>query len=117
MGLLGAFVQASRILVTLGGTVIPLPWGAVLTCIVLFAAIRGGTWLVMARTGGALVLIGWLAVTIALSTHSPSGDLAIAAGVRELVYLLGGTVVGAAIATFPIPRSRVTGNSDVPWDV
>lgn len=114
MGLLGAFVQAQRALWVVGGTTIPVPWGAVLVLLCLFVIVRGGSYLVGTVLGGVAVMVGWLAVTVALSVESPWGDLIVSGGVRQLVYLFGGTVVGAALATFPIRRSEIHGNSDVP---
>jgi len=75
--------------------------------------VRGGAYLAGGALGGMSVMVGWLGVTIVLSLESPWGDLIVSGGPRQLVYLFGGTVVGAALATFPIRRSEIRGNSDV----
>ncbi len=111
--MLGAFVQAQRLLWVIGTTTIPVPWGATLTLLVLFLVVRGGVHLVGSAFGGAAVMAGWLAVTLLLSVSSPWGDLIVSGGIRQLVYLFGGTVVGAALATFPVRRSGIRRNSDV----
>ena len=102
IGLLGAFVQAQRILI---GDV-AIPWGLVLVWVVLVLAVRAGAWAVGTRWAAWAVVVGWLAATVVLATESPSGDLAISGGGRQLTYLLGGVVLASAAATLPVPRPR-----------
>ena len=67
---------------------------------------RGGAWrhvgdrVPLGRVG---VAPGWLVVTVALSAESPSGDVALSGGGRQLTYLLGGVVLASAAASLPLP--------------
>lgn len=106
IGLLGAFVQAHRAVIDTPWAVVELPWGVLLVWLVLLAGIRGGAALAASRWGASAVLIGWLVMTVALSSESPSGDLALSAGWRQLTYLLGGVVLGSAAATLRVPSVR-----------
>lgn len=108
IGLAGAFVQAQRVLVDAPWGVVAVPWGVPLVWVALLAAIRGGTWGIRTRWGGWAVLLGWLAITVALSAETPSGDLALSGGGRQMTYLLGGVILGSAAATLPLPRSGRT---------
>lgn len=97
VGLTGGFVQAARLII---GPVV-VPWGLVLTVLVLVLAIRGAVWGLGSRLGGWLLFGGWLLATVGLAAESPSGDLAISAGGRQWAYLLGGVILGAAAASIP----------------
>jgi hypothetical protein len=105
IGAAGAFVQAARWIVDTPWGTWSIPWGMVFVWAVLLMAIRAGTWALRTRWGSWSVLLGWLVATIALSTESPSGDLALSGGTRQLAYLLGGVILGSAAATFPLPAS------------
>ncbi len=102
VGLIGAFVQAERFIVSVPWGLLVVPWGMVLVIVVLVIAIRGATWLVMSRWGGMVLFLGWLLATIVMAGESPSGDLALSGGGRQWVYLLGGVVLAAAASTFPV---------------
>lgn len=103
IGLVGAFLQGARWVI--GGTV--LPWGLVLSLIALLVLVRAGVELTGSRWGGWILLMAWIAVTVAFAAELPSGDLVISAGGRQMAYLLGGVIVGAAAATVPpIERLR-----------
>lgn len=102
VGLVGAFVQAQRLAVG----AVTVPWGFVLVWVVLLVAVRGGAWAIGSRWGAWAVAAGWLGMTVAMSAESPSGDLAISGGTRQLVYLIGGVVLVSAAATLPLPRPR-----------
>lgn len=104
LGVVGAFVQADRLVV---GS-IALPWGTAIVLVALVVCVRGGAWWVMTRWGGAAVAVGWLVATVALATTSPSGDLAISAGGRQMVYLFGGVVLATAAVTVPLVERRPT---------
>jgi hypothetical protein len=54
------------------------------------------------RWAAWLFFTGWLASTVFLAADSPSGDLAISSGARQVVYLFGGIVLGASAATLPV---------------
>lgn len=99
VGAITAFTQAHRFVI---GTV-ALPWGVVVSLIILLIVIRGATWLSLSRAGGWMVFIGWLVATVALSLETPSGDVAISGGNRQLAYLIIGAVAGAAAAALPLP--------------
>lgn len=110
IGLAGAFVQAQRLLVEAPWGPFSIPWGVPVVWLALIAAIRGGTWAIGTRWGGWSVLAGWLIVTVAMSAESPSGDVALSGGTRQLVYLLGGVILASAAASLPLPvRARPVG--------
>lgn len=100
-GITGAFVQADRSFVALLGAELVVPWGMVLVIAVLVAVVRGGVWALGTRAGGWLVLGGWLLATVGFATESPGGDLAIAGGGREWVYVIAGTIAGSVAAMLP----------------
>lgn len=104
VGLAGGFVQAHRILVDSPWGVVAVPWGVPLVWLALVAAVRGGVWALRTRWGGWAVAAGWLVVTVGLSAESPSGDVALSGGGRQLAYLLGGVILASAAATIALPR-------------
>ena len=111
IGVAGAFVQAHRIVLPLGD--LAIPWGIVVVWVALLAGVRAGAWALHSRGGAWGVLAGWLAATILLATESPSGDLALSGGTRQLVYLFGGVVLGSAAATLPV-RVRTVPSAQIP---
>ena len=102
IGLPGSFVQADRSIVPLPWGQVVLPWGMILAVMTLVLVIRGAAWLIRSRAGGWAVFAGWLISTVVMSAESPSGDLALSGGGRQMTYLLGGVILGAAAATFPV---------------
>jgi hypothetical protein len=102
VGVVGAFVQAARIMT--GG--ITIPWGLVLMLGVLLVCVRLGVEAIGTRWAGWCVFGAWLGITIVFAAEMPSGALVIAAGDRQMAYLFGGVIVGAAAATVP-PLSRL----------
>ncbi len=104
IGIIGGFVQASRVIFTVPWGLLVLPWGTMLVLVTVLLMIRGACWAAMSRWGGAMIFAGWLLATIAMATESPSGDLAISAGGRQWTYVLVGVVIGAAAVTFPVLR-------------
>lgn len=103
IGIAGAFLQGSRFLV--GG--VTLPWGLVVALVALLVLVRAGIEITRSRWGGWIVLLAWIAATVAFAAELPSGDLVISAGGRQMAYLLGGVIIGAAAATVPpIDRLR-----------
>lgn len=97
IGVAGAFVQGARFLV--GGAT--APWGLVVALIALLVLVRAGIEVTRSRWGGWIVLLVWIGATVAFAAELPSGDLVISAGGRQMAYLLGGVIVGAAAATVP----------------
>lgn len=109
IGIAGAFLQGSRFLV--GG--VTLPWGLVVALVALLVLVRAGIELTRSRWGGWIVLLAWIAATVAFAAELPSGDLVISAGGRQMAYLLGGVIIGAAAATVP-PIDRLRRPEGVP---
>ena len=82
--------------------VIILPWGTALLLVAIVAVTRLATLATGTRWAAWLFFTGWLAATVFLAADSPSGDLAISSGARQVVYLFGGIVLGASAATLPV---------------
>lgn len=101
IGIMGAFTQAQRVIVTAFDVVLIVPWGMILMLVLLVVLTRLATVATQTRWGAWLFFTGWLAATILLAAESPSGDLAVSSGGRQLVYLFGGVIVSVAVATFP----------------
>lgn len=108
LGGVGAFLQAQRIVVSAPWGSTMLPWGLVIMWLVLILAVRGGAWMLMSRWGAWSVAVGWLASTVLLSAESPSGDVALSGGGRQVTYLLGGVILASAAATLQVPRRHVS---------
>lgn len=106
VGVSGAFVQAQRTVVDLPWGEWTVPWGVALVWLALVVVVRGGVWALRSRWGGWAVGLGWLGVTVILSTESPSGDLALSGGGRQMTYLVGGIVLATAAAAVGMPRNR-----------
>ncbi len=102
IGITGAFIQAHRWIFFAGDFVVVVPWGTVLLLIAIVLVTRLATISVGTRWAGWLFFTGWLAATVLLSADSPSSDLAISSGARQMTYLFGGIVLGAAAATLPV---------------
>jgi len=102
IGVTGAFIQAHRLILAVGNFVLVVPWGTILLLIAIVSVTRLATVAAGTRWGGWLFFTCWLAATVLLSAESPSSDLAISSGARQMVYLFGGIVLGAAAATLPV---------------
>ena len=98
LGVIGAFLQAVRWLSPIGA----VPWGAVLAALVVVILIRGAVVAVHTRWAGWMLLAGWLVATISLAAESPSGDVALSGGGRQMGYLLATVVLGSAVASLPV---------------
>lgn len=105
-GLVGAFLQSARALTPTPWGQVAVPWGAVLALIALVVLVRGGTWAMRSRWGGWAVVVGWIAATVAMAAESPSGDVALSGGGRQMTYLVVGVILSSAAATLPLPRVR-----------
>lgn len=103
LGVIGAFLQAQRIVFEAWGFAIP--WGAIVASIGTMIVIRGAVVGAGTRWAGWGVILGWLGLSLALAAESPSGDIAISSGARQITYLLITVIVGATLATLP-PRLR-----------
>jgi len=112
-GVMGAFTQAYRLVFAWNGNTVVIPWGVVLTLVFLFVFVRGAAWLILTRWAGASLFVGWIFATLVMAVESPSGDLALSAGGRQMAYLFAGAVIGAASATFPLRESRIQRTADV----
>ncbi len=114
IGVTGAFIQAHRLIFPIGDFVVVVPWGTVLLLIAILLVTRLATIAVGSRWAGWLFFTGWLAATVLLSADSPSSDLAISSGARQMVYLFGGIVLGAAAATLPVEFQIRKGTKRLP---
>jgi hypothetical protein len=106
VGLVGAFVQAIRYIWDSPWGYVVIPWGALLVMLVLVLTVRGAAWLAMTRWSGWAAFLGWLVMTLVLSSESPGGSVALSGGGRQLFYLIGGVVIATATATIPVPLRR-----------
>jgi hypothetical protein len=116
VGVSGAFMQAQRVIIELFDRYVVLPWGLLIMLALLIALTRLATLAARSRWGAWLFLSGWLGATILLAAESPSGDIAVSSGGRQLVYLFGGVIICVAIATFPVnfrggTKSRATAST------
>jgi hypothetical protein len=106
VGLAGAYVQAIRYIWDSPWGYVVIPWGALLVMLVLVLTVRGAAWLAMTRWSGWAAFVGWLVMTLVLSSESPGGSVALSGGGRQLFYLIGGVVIATATATIPVPLRR-----------
>jgi len=106
VGLVGAYVQAIRYIWDSPWGYVVIPWGALLVMLVLVLTVRGAAWLAMTRWSGWAAFLGWLVMTLVLSSESPGGSVALSGGGRQLFYLIGGVVIATATATVPVPLRR-----------
>lgn len=111
LGVVSAFLQAVRLVLD-GWTI---PYGLVIALTLLLVLIRGIVELTARRWTGWLVFAGWLVATVVYAAELPSGSLVISAGGRQMTYLLGGVVIGAAAATVP-PLGRMRSPRQLPHD-
>jgi hypothetical protein len=102
VGVTGAFMQAQRVIIELFDRYVILPWGMLIMLGLLIVLTRLATLAARSRWGAWLFLLGWLGATVLLAAESPSGDIAVSSGGRQLVYLFGGVIMCVAIATFPV---------------
>lgn len=110
VGVSGAFMQAQRIIIVLFDRYVILPWGLLVMLALLIVLTRLATLAARSRWGAWLFLSGWLGATVLLAAESPSGDIAVSSGGRQLVYLFGGVIMCVAIATFPVNFRKGTGS-------
>jgi hypothetical protein len=100
LGLVGAIVAASRIIVR--GVTVPV--GLVLVLAAVLAVARGMAWFSGSRRGAAFVALGWVLPTLAYLLFSPGGDVLLPDVARTTWYLLGSAVLLVAAMAFPLPR-------------
>jgi hypothetical protein len=98
VGVFTAILQAQRIQV---GQVW-VPTGVVLALAVLVPIARAAAWWLRSRWGAACLGLGWLVATLTLGTSASRGDLILDSGPRQISYLVIGSVLLAACATFPL---------------
>jgi len=100
LGLVGAIVAASRVIVR--GVAVPV--GLVLVLLAVGAVGRGMAWYVGSRRAAAFVAIGWVLPTAAYLLLSPGGDVLLPDVRRTTWYLLGSAVLLVAAMLWPLPR-------------
>jgi hypothetical protein len=99
LGILGVALASLR--TTYAGT--SIPWGVLLMLVTVFVCVRGASWLVGTRRGGAAAALGWLAATLLLSTTNPGGDVLLPDLPRTYQYLIGASVLVVLAAVWPLP--------------
>jgi hypothetical protein len=92
----GSFFQAHT--VRLG---IRWPVGALFSLLVLGALAFSAALLARSRIGLGMVTAGWLLGVFVFTYGRPEGDVIIAADLPGYLYLFGGVIVLAALATLP----------------
>jgi hypothetical protein len=102
VGLLLGFAGAAGQWWTVEVAGVDLPVGAVLGLVTAALVVRAAAWWVGSRAGAIAGSVGWLAATLALGTTSPSGDLILSSGTRQVAYLVVGSMVLAACCGFPL---------------
>jgi hypothetical protein len=100
LGLVGAIVAASRVIVR--GVTVPV--GLVLVLVTVLAVARGMAWFAGSRRGAALVALGWVVPTLAYLLLSPGGDVVLPDIPRTTWYLLGSAALLVLAMAFPLPR-------------
>lgn len=107
LGTVGALLQAYQVRVL--GALLPL--GMVVALAALVPVARAGAWSMGSRTGAVALSLGWLGATLVMGTQTPSGDLVLDSGTRQIAYLIGGTVLLSAACSFPllVPEEPVPG--------
>lgn len=97
-GVVAGFMQEQRLMI---GSV-PIPWAAVLLLAALVVTIRALSLNMESRSAGGLFYFGWVVATVLLALPNPSGDVVFTADLSSFAYLLGGGVLGAAVAAWPL---------------
>lgn len=97
-GAVGAFLQAVQ--VQIGGVSVPV--GVILVLAALVPLARACAWWADSRWGAFLFSVGWLGASLLMATTTPGGDLVLAAGTRQMAYVIGGSLVLAITCTFPL---------------
>lgn len=97
-GAVGALMQA--IVVGIGG--VTLPAGAILVLTALVPISRACAWWVDSRWGAVVFTAGWFAASLLMATTTPGGDLVLAAGTRQMAYLIGGALLLSITCTLPL---------------
>ncbi|MCU0301928.1 MAG: hypothetical protein MUF35_10055 [Candidatus Nanopelagicales bacterium] len=79
-----------------------LPVGAAIGVVTAALVARACAWWVGSRAGAVAHSVGWLGATLAMGTTTPSGDLVLSSGTRQVGYLVVGSMVLAACCGFPL---------------
>lgn len=104
IGGLGAFVQGEAFSLALRWGTVLVPWGIVLVWAAFTSMVRAGAWGSKSRMGSWAVVAGWLVATVSLAAQTASGGLVITSDVRDVVYVVGGVILGAVAAMLPVPH-------------
>ena len=87
----------------------PAPLAAIGFDIVILATCVLGSWGMRTALGGVLPAVGWLLVTLVLSSVSAGGSILVTASLAGEWFLFGGAVAAAAGAVYAFARwSRTT---------
>jgi len=100
MGLVGAIVAASRVIVR--GVTVPV--GLVLVLLAVGVVARGMAWYAGSRRAAAFVALGWVLPTAAYLLLSPGGDVLLPDNQRTTWYLLGSALLLVTAMIWPLPR-------------
>lgn len=109
IGVIGAILQAQR--VHIGQFWIPT--GLVLALGVLVPISRAAAWWLRSRLGAIYLGVGWLIGTLAMGTSSPWGDLILDSGIRQLSYLLIGSLLVTVAAALPLTDPASESSSEL----
>lgn len=101
-GIIGGFMAEHTVL--LGS--VDVPWGALLVVVSLVVTLRALSLSLRTRLAGSLYFAGWLIATLFLALPNPSGDVVFSGTLAGYGYLLGGALLGAAAAAWPLFLDR-----------
>lgn len=97
ISLMGGFLQASK-----STYLINFPWGIVVYFIILIFSVNFVRKSFRSRLTVLSFSIGWLIITLLMSTRSPAGDLVLTNNYLAITYLITSVIFLATFCTMPI---------------